>query len=556
MKPLPAAVLLVLTVATCAGAQTSSPEVARLSIGGEDVTCASCLVEAMGYDVSTLPDHAFEGFSWPLRRRIHDGIVLVNYVDNDPSNLVRDYMGEPHSYNGHRGTDLTLFSFRAMDRGIPIIAVASGTVLGTIYRHPDRNIGPPYPDSGNGIWIQHDDGFVTYYWHPRTNSIAVEPGEHVETGQFLALVGSSGYSTDAHLHFEVQENSGNMAVVRDPWNGTFNPRPSMWKEQAEYVGYDSLRICEIGFTTRDGVGGDFHVVTERALKEGLPQPLTFGLDEQQLGVWFLVQGQEDDIYTVSLFMPDSTLFGEFDYSLSEKSRYAFHTWYWNLGDLSESDAGEWWATVTERGRKLARLAIPFSNETVFPPKFLPIAGRSFRLEGDVIRDTLRVSKLGEPVTFRLDGAPDFVTLVDSIVTIETPSTQEYRSLFFSAIAEDDDGRTDTMRYHLVDPSRPLNPIPVGIQRDPLPSASVSEMRLFPNPTRSNTSVTFSVESGDTIQLELFDSLGRRIRPPESSTYGPGRHVVPIRLEGLASGVYFVTANGTRYSWSATLVLAR
>ncbi len=500
-------------------------------------------------------DHAFEGFSWPLRRPIHDGTVLVNYVDNEPTNLVRDYMGEPHSYNGHRGTDATLFSFRAMDRGVPIIAAASGTVLGTIYHHPDRNIGPPYPDSGNGIWIQHDEGVVSYYWHPRMNSIAVEPGEHVETGQFLAFVGSSGYSTDAHLHFEVQENSGNMAVVRDPWNGTFNPRPSMWKEQAEYVGYDSLRIYEIGFTTRDGAGGDFHVVTDRALKERLPEPLTFGLDEPQLGVWFLLQGQEDEAYTVSLYKPDSSLFGEFNYVLSEKSRYAFHSWYWNLGDLSESDAGEWWATVTEGRRKLARLAIPFSKETVFPPRFRPIAGRSFRLEGEVIRDTLRVSKLGEPVTFRLDGAPGFVTLTDSIVTIETASTQEYRSLFFNAIAEDHDGRTDTMRYHLVDPSRPLDPIPVGIQRDPLPSAKVSEMRLFPNPTRSNASVTFSLESRDTIQLELFDSLGRRVRPPKSVTYAPGRHVVPIILEGLAPGIYFVSASGASFSQSTTLVLA-
>lgn len=546
-----------ITAGTAAAQTMEVTGFGEIPFGGEDVTCAQCIVKAgESAEHGLLGKHAFGGFSWPLRRTLHDGVVLVNYVDDDVTNLVRDYMGEPHSYNGHRGTDLTLYTFRDMDRGVPIVAAAPGTVVGTIYDHPDRNIGPPYPDSGNGIWIEHDDGVVSYYWHPRTNSVAVEPGEHVETGQFLAFAGSSGYSTDAHLHFEVQERAGNMSAVRDPWTGPNNPLPSMWKQQLHYVGRDSLRIYDMGFTTKTGAGGDFHVVMERAFKERLPQPVSFGLNETQLGVWFLLQGQADEAYTVRVQKPDSTIFAEIFHRVDEKARFAFHYWFWNLADVTEFDEGDWQVTVSEGRRELAGLTIPVSSETVFPPRFAPIAGRSFRIEGEVIRDTLRVSRLGGPVTFYLDGAPEFVSLNDSVVTITPPSTQEYRSLFFNAVAEDEDGRTDTMRYHLVDPTRPLDPIPVAVERMSLPEPSAGRLLLYPNPAREETRAVFEVERSQVIEFRVYDSMGREVLPSMRRSCSPGRHDVPISLRRLASGVYLVRVSGDRLTQSNTLVLTR
>jgi len=558
MRPSITLVAFFLLTGGKAVAQTQPPSgFGDVAFGGEDVTCAQCLVREMaGVEQVAVGNHSFEGFSWPLRRPLHDGLVLVNYVDDDPSNLVRDYMGEPHSYNGHRGTDFTLYTFREMDRGVSIVAAAPGMVLGTIYDHPDRNIGPPYPDSGNGIWIEHDDGVVSYYWHPRTNSIAVEPGEYVETGQFLAFAGSSGYSTDAHLHFEVQESQGNMAAVRDPWTGTNNPLPSMWRHQEDYVGYDSLRIYDIGFTTKEAVGGDFHVVTARAFKERLPQPLTLGLDEPQIGLWFLFQGPADGVYTVRLFKPDSSIYAEVTHSLDTKSQYAFHYWYWNLLGLSESDTGNWQATVSEGEKELARLVIPMATETVFPPRFWPIAGRSFRLSGEMIRDTLRVSALGRPVSFRLDNAPEFASLADSIVTISPPSSQEYRSFFFNAIAEDGGGHADTMRYHLVDPTRPLDPIPVAVASTRLPGHQLNGLRLYPNPARGETIAVLSVGETEMINVEVYDVAGRLVLRPARRIYTAGRHTVLISLRMLPAGAYVVRASGNRLTASATLVLTQ
>lgn len=168
---------------------------------------------------------------WPLGVPLGDDTFLSNYVDDDQlSPSVTDYMGgHTHLYNDHRGTDVAIFNFRLMDRGVPIVAAAGGVVSHTIYHYGDRNTATPYPDGGNGLGIEHDDGSLAYYWHVRTNSVMVEPGERVEAGQVLAYVGSSGWTPIPHLHFELSD-------ARDPWHGTYQTAPSLWTEQPAYVG--------------------------------------------------------------------------------------------------------------------------------------------------------------------------------------------------------------------------------------------------------------------------------------------------------------------------------
>lgn len=58
-----------------------------------------------------------------------------------------------------------------------------------------------YGGYGRYIKVEHDYGYKTAYGH--LSSIAVSVGEYVEKGQLIGRVGSSGYSTGPHLHFEV-----------------------------------------------------------------------------------------------------------------------------------------------------------------------------------------------------------------------------------------------------------------------------------------------------------------------------------------------------------------
>jgi len=52
------------------------------------------------------------------------------------------------------------------------------------------------------ISLQHDEALQTRYTH--LDTIYVQPGESVKSGQRIAGVGTTGLSTGPHLHFEVR----------------------------------------------------------------------------------------------------------------------------------------------------------------------------------------------------------------------------------------------------------------------------------------------------------------------------------------------------------------
>ena len=59
----------------------------------------------------------------------------------------------------------------------------------------------PATGFGQAVYIQHNNGDVTVYGHMEV--IEVVTGQRVAAGQEIALVGSQGFSTGPHLHFEV-----------------------------------------------------------------------------------------------------------------------------------------------------------------------------------------------------------------------------------------------------------------------------------------------------------------------------------------------------------------
>ena len=64
-----------------------------------------------------------------------------------------------------------------------------------------------YTTYGNYIRIDQDDGTKAYYGHLLLGSLKVSVGTRVVKGQAIASMGSSGYSTGKHLHFEVRSGS-------------------------------------------------------------------------------------------------------------------------------------------------------------------------------------------------------------------------------------------------------------------------------------------------------------------------------------------------------------
>lgn len=88
----------------------------------------------------------------------------------------------------HTGIDISA------DRGQPVFATADGTVESAGWNG----------DYGNMVTIDHKFGLSTRYAH--LSSFSVRPGEHVERGQVIGLVGSTGRTTGPHLHYELLVN--------------------------------------------------------------------------------------------------------------------------------------------------------------------------------------------------------------------------------------------------------------------------------------------------------------------------------------------------------------
>jgi murein DD-endopeptidase MepM/ murein hydrolase activator NlpD len=92
-------------------------------------------------------------------------------------------------YEDHPGVDI------GVPEGTPIRAAAAGTV---VLQQSEAESG----GYGNFTCIDHGGGLSTCYAHQ--TSFAVSAGASVAQGEVIGYVGSTGYSTGAHLHFEVR----------------------------------------------------------------------------------------------------------------------------------------------------------------------------------------------------------------------------------------------------------------------------------------------------------------------------------------------------------------
>ena len=132
-------------------------------------------------------------------------------VANHPINSnfgIRHLVGED-APRMHQGVDI------AAPTGAPVLASAQGTVVRSGYDH----------GYGNFVEIRHPNGLTTFYGHLSAVARGVAAGVEVDSGQTIGQVGSTGYSTGPHLHFEVRrrgarlnptEYLGRQFVLRGP----------------------------------------------------------------------------------------------------------------------------------------------------------------------------------------------------------------------------------------------------------------------------------------------------------------------------------------------------
>jgi murein DD-endopeptidase MepM/ murein hydrolase activator NlpD len=141
----------------------------------------------------------------------------------------------------HRGVDY------AAPRGTPVYAAGAGKVIEAGYSKAN----------GNYVFLQHGQTYVTKYLH--LNKKKVRKGQAVKQKQLIGTVGSTGYSTGPHLHYEFLVNGvhRNPRTVKLP-----QAKPILNSEKAAFQAAITPILVELA---------QYQQRTQLALKENVPR---------------------------------------------------------------------------------------------------------------------------------------------------------------------------------------------------------------------------------------------------------------------------------------------
>ena len=135
------------------------------------------------------------------------------------TNITSEYGMRVHPITGayklHTGTDI------GAPMGADFVAAAKGVVI-------KATLNPAY---GNMVIIDHGGGVQTLYAHG--SEILVQVGQEVEAGTPVLKVGSTGYSTGPHAHFEIRINGQTVNPLEYLLSDDFNKKLEDEKNKTE-----------------------------------------------------------------------------------------------------------------------------------------------------------------------------------------------------------------------------------------------------------------------------------------------------------------------------------
>lgn len=111
---------------------------------------------------------------------------------------------DDQSFQGNAKANESYYAY-----GKPLIAPADGVVVGVEMNMEDNvPVGKMSPEKpyGNYVMIDHGNGEYSVIAHMKHQSATVKIGDQVKQGDPIGLCGNSGNSSEAHIHFQVQDS--------------------------------------------------------------------------------------------------------------------------------------------------------------------------------------------------------------------------------------------------------------------------------------------------------------------------------------------------------------
>lgn len=297
-------------------------------------------------------------FDWPLRSVGYsdpDYHGISNFVDLDPTfpNHLLDYNCGARTYDqatgyNHAGIDIFLwpFSWILMDQGtVQIVAAAPGTIVGKVDGNDDRSCPNNYSADWNAVYVQHADGSVAWYGHMRKFSqTAKTVGQPVALGEYLGEVGSAGFSTGPHLHFELHSSNAAGYSILEGNTGTCNNVPTRYLNQRPYFESRINRLATHSAVPNLDAGcpnpGEETPYFKSAFMPG---------DTIYFGAYYHDQ-QAGQVTTFRVLRPDASVFVTWNSSFAgPPSFYAGSYWYRSYVLPANAPTGGWTLEATFQG---------------------------------------------------------------------------------------------------------------------------------------------------------------------------------------------------------------
>lgn len=255
----------------------------------------------------------------PIDCNLGKDCFIMHHLDRDPGPEAVDFNCGRLTYDEHNGTDFAIPDEKTMAAGVAVKASAAGKVLRVRDGEPDRRVEDQTTkdavegkECGNGVVIEHANGWQTQYCHLRNGSVVAQPGSEVEKGAVLGMIGSSGLASFPHVHLSVRYQG----KVVDPFVGPtdetgckIEPRP-IWDQPITYTPTGLIRA---GFSTQPPKMNE--------LWEGRFTETTFPQDSPALLFWVQAYGVlKGDTQQVRIFAPDGKTIVDDKREVNESNR--------------------------------------------------------------------------------------------------------------------------------------------------------------------------------------------------------------------------------------------
>ena len=289
----------------------------------------------------------------PLDCTLGETCYIQQYVDRTPGPGAQDFACGILANDGHRGTDFAVPTEADMARGVRVLAAAPGLVRGIRDGMPDLRQGSDGApattgrDCGNGVLIDHGDGWESQYCHLMQGTVRVREGDRVRQGDLLGLVGMSGAASFPHLHFGLRHDGQVVdPFLPDPMASCGQAQGSLWQAP---IAYDQGGLIDAGLIDR--------VPRFEEVKAGLPEDALPGQPEALVLWGFVANGREGDILSFDIAGPDGP-FGTHEERLDRTQPFLFRAWG-RRAPSAGLKPGEWRGRISHRrgGREIDRIDV-------------------------------------------------------------------------------------------------------------------------------------------------------------------------------------------------------